>query len=431
MRMADSPALWFNRGRMHRFLLSLAAGAVVAATAPAQSSTFTKVADTSTAIPSAGGSDTFTSFSGAAAVDSAGHVAFVGNGPSGRSGVYANSGGSLVRVADTTVGGGGFTFFNNTVTIDAGNVGLRANDASSAAGLYVWNGSTLTQRTSPSTAIPSGSGNFEGFGSGYLRGSSMAFLGNNSDFSQQGIYISDGTPSGITKIADKTTTIPGVAGSYGWSSELAYGSDGNLAFAANTSPGVMTLVGGYSAAHGLVTLASTATTVPGLAVTFTSFTSPPDLDGSTVYLKGAYSGGSGIYAVDIGGGALSEIVDTATLAPGAGTLFTSFSGFAVDGGRLVFVGNYSGGSGLYAYDGSGLDRLVGTGDLIDGLTVTSLVFGTEGLAGNELALRVGFSGGASGIYTTELAAVPEPAACALLAGVAVLGLVAWRRRRVA
>lgn len=403
--------------------------------------TFTTIADTDTAIP--GKSGNFESFSNSGSIDAAGNVVFTST-PSiyipdpysftQYPGIYIKTASGLSRIADDTAAGGSFKALDNTLSIDSGRVGFRANDSGNSPGLYYYNGTSYTNWVNTSRSIPSGSGNFSNFGASYLRGSTMTFLGNNDGYSQQGIYTTDGTALGTVKIVDKNTPIPGMSGSYGFSSQLAVTTTGNIAFAANTTPGVMTLLGGYSSGDGLVTLANTTTAVPGQAVNFSKFESPPDLDGDLVLFKGYFNAHAdvGLYTQDIAGGDISLIADTSTAALGGTGNFTGFSGYAADNGHIAFLGNYSGGSAIYLYDNAMLSRLIGTGDLIDGHTITSLAFNPEGLAGDYLVFRANFAGG-SGIYSTLLSAsaVPEPSTYALIAGAMVLGLAVWRRRRVA
>jgi hypothetical protein len=420
-----------------RHLITLAAALSIATALPAQ--TFSTVADTTTAIPGKAGN--FESFSSSGSIDAAGNVAFTSTPfvyiPDPFSytqypGVYLKTANGLSRVADDTVSGGGFTAISG-VSIDNGRVGFRATDSGGSNGLYFYNGTSYTSWADTSTGIPSGTGNFDGFGASYLRGSTMTFIGNSAGYSQTGIYTTDATGTNAVKIVDLNTPIPGMSGSYGWSSQLAVTESGNIAFAANNEPGVFTLLGGYSNAGGLVTLANTTTLVPGQGVNFSKFESPPDLDGDLVLFRGYFNANAdlGLYTQDIAGGDISLIVDTTMAALGGSGDFTNFRGFAADSGRIAFLGDYSGGSALYLYDNEILSRLIGTGDLVDGHTITSLSFSQEGLAGDYLVFGASFEGG-SGIYSTMLvSAVPEPSTYALIVGVFFLGLTVWRRRNAA
>ncbi len=390
--------------------------------------TFTKIADTLT--PVASGAGNYTGFNNGAAIDAAGNVAFTAT-SSGGTGVYYSNGGNLVRVADSSTaipsGTGNFTFFNSFVSTAGGNVAFNAGGDSGQSGIHVYNGSTLTRWVDSNTAIPSGSGTFTGgVRAPYLRGSQVAYLGQNSDFSQQGIYVTDGTTA--PRLVDKTSVIPGISGSYGWSSQLAF-DNGNVAFAANNSPGAFTILGGYTPGGGLVTLASTATAAPGAGANFTRFESPPDLSGNSVFFKGSFTGGSGVYQVEVGGGTITNIANTSMAAIGASGNFTGFEGHAISDGRYAFIGSFGAGNAIYLSNGGTPTWLVGTGDMIDGNTVTSVGFGSEAISGDFLVFRADFSGG-SGLYSTQLMAIPEPSVYATLAGALALGFVMWRRRRL-
>ncbi len=411
--------------RVGLILLGLAAAGAVHA------QVFTKVADTATAVPN--GTGNFAAFGNALAVDASGNVSFNENNGVTNNGIYLSTSGSLARVADlnTTIPNGtgnftGFAGFGNG--LDGGRLAFRGTGASSQSGIYAYAGGSLTRIADTATAIPGGTGNFTAFTTGYVDGTNYAFIGSGSA-SQQGLYVSDGTT--VTRIADKTSTVPGIGGTYAWSSQLGY-DGGNLAFWANitggTNPGG--IVGGYTPGGGLVTLASTATAVPGAGTNFTSFTSPVDLDGTTIAFRGQYTGGAGIFTTDLGGGAINLIADFATAVPGGSGSFTSLQNPNISGSTVAFIGGFTGGdSGIYFYDGAALQKIIDTNDLLDGKAITSFGLSENSLAGGYLAFRANFSDASVGLYTTQVSAIPEPSTYALLAGGLALGLAARRRRR--
>jgi len=414
-----------------RHVLCLAALGLATAT-QAQTYTFTKVADTATAVPN--GTGNFAALGNMVSVDTAGNVGFGENGASNK-GVYFWDSGSLVRAADLNTaipaGTGNFTGFATFGNGMAGGRVIFRGSGSGQAGLYVYNssGASLTKIADTGTAIPGGTGNFGSFTTGYVDGSNYAFIASSSDFTQQGIYVSDGTT--VTKVADKTSTVPGIGGTYAWSSQVAF-DGGNQAFWANVTGGSQpgNIIGAASGGT-LYTLATLGTTAPGAGTLFTSFTSPPDLDGSSVLFRGAFAGGNGLYAVPLTGGAVTRIADTTFLVPGLGVNFTSFNAPAADDGRFVFSATYTGGSGLFLYDGSTISTILTTADTLDGKAISSLFVSPDGLAGDYLAFRANFTDASAGIFRTSLAAIPEPSTYALLAGGAALGVAAWRRRRAA
>jgi hypothetical protein len=101
------------------------------------SGTATRIADNTVMAP--GGAGTFTSFGVTPAINGA-DVAFFAASP-GRTGIYISSGGSLSRIADTTVavpgGTGNFTsFFTTGVTTSGGRVVFQGIDSAGRAGVY-------------------------------------------------------------------------------------------------------------------------------------------------------------------------------------------------------------------------------------------------------------------------------------------------------
>jgi hypothetical protein len=175
--------------------------------------------------------------------------------------------------------------------------------------------------------------------------------------------------------------------------------------------------------------------VPGGASgNFTSFTSPPDISGSTVVFRGSYSGGNGIYSVDLAGGAITTVADITTTVPeGDGATFISLLNPNIDGDIIAFKGSFMGVSGIYLMIDGELVKVVDTLDLLDGKTVTSFTLGEGALNGGNLSFRADFSDSSVGLFTTtfSLASVPEPSTYAMIAGAAALGWCLRRRQRTA
>jgi YVTN family beta-propeller protein len=376
--------------------------------------TFTKVADSATAVPN--GTGNFSSFSNMISVDALGNVAFCESNGSTNNGIYLWNAGTITRIADlnTAIPGGtgnftNFAFFGNG--IEAGRLAFRGNGASSQAGLYAYASGSLVKIADTNTAIPGGTGNFISFGTAYVDGTNYAFIapGNSS---QQGIYVSNGTT--LTRIADKSSVVPGIGGTYGWSAGLGF-DNGNIGFNAfitgGTNPG--TALGGYTSAGGLVTLASTATAVPGAGSNFTGFNGgPPDLSGTTLAFLGQYSGGnSGIYTMDLAGGAITKIADLSTAVPGATGTFIDLQSPNIVNGTVAFQATFSGGSaqGIYLSQGGVLSKVIDTTDKIGGKTITALAIFENSLAAGYLAFRASFSDSTKGIYVTGIDIPGAPA----------------------
>lgn len=374
----------------------------------AQSFEFTKVADTSTAVP--GGTGNFTSFANMVSVDASGNVGFYGNHATSDKGIYLSRSGVLSAVADlnTAIPGGSgnftlFSFFGNG--IEDGRQAFRGGGSDGQVGIYALVSGSLLKFADTNTPIPEGTGNFTGFGSPYVDGTEYAFLGSGSS-NQQGIFVTDGTT--FTRIADKTTTVPDIGGNYAWSSQIAFDS-GNLAFwsfvSGGTNPG--DIIGGYTNEGGLVTLASTATPVPGQAVNFTGFASPPDLSGTTVAFRGGYTGGAGIFTVDLAGGAITTVADFTTAVPGGTGNFTGLQSPTIDGDSIAFKGTFSGKTGIYIQQDSVLKKVISTDDSLDGKPPVFLGIFENSLATGHLAFSVIFSDSSSGIYRTTIGTSAE------------------------
>lgn len=377
----------------------------------AQTTPFTRIADTSTPIPGASGN--FVAFSNMVSVNEDGDVAFSEDNfdaPS-NDGIHFWSAGDLSLIADfdTAIPGGtgnftAFSFFGNG--IEGNTIAFRGGGASDQTGIYAYNGTILEKIADTTTAIPDGTGNFTGFTTAYVDGGDFAFIADGSA-AQQGIYLASGAT--ITRVADQSTPVPGIGGNFQWSSQLGF-DGGNLSFWANvtggTTPG--NIIGAYSPGGGLTTLVTTATIVPGVGTPFTSLSSPADLSGTTVVFGGQFAGGSGLYTIDLAGGAITPVATTATSVPFGSGRFTSFSPAAIDGEEIAFVGNFSGGAGVYVRQNGRLRQVITTDDTLEGKDVVALVISENALAGGYLAFRAIFTGGAQGIYRLTTSEIVDP-----------------------
>ncbi len=179
----------FHRTSSTPALFALVCGLLLGVPAPSKaiSFTFTKIADTSTAIPSASGK--FTAFGNPSLSD--GQVAFRGFGTSQR-GIYTDVPGSLTRVADTNTaipsGSGKFTAFGNPSLSD-GHVAFRGL-GTSQEGIYTDLGGSLTAVIDLSVPLDGKTLVQIGFGRTGLDGTSLAFLAFFGDGSR-GIYRAD------------------------------------------------------------------------------------------------------------------------------------------------------------------------------------------------------------------------------------------------
>ncbi|MFM9994272.1 MAG: hypothetical protein ACKVU4_00565 [Phycisphaerales bacterium] len=416
---------------MNRSALGLAC-AVVATfgvrTTLAQPWSFTRIADTSTIVP--GSSVPFSVFE-LPSIDG-GIVAFPGYAgtTSGPAGVYTGSGGALTTIADRSTavpgGVGNFTGFglgtSTWPSMHAGAVAFHGSEQGSLVptGLYLREGGQLLNVADFQTPVPGGSGgNFFPFGRPSLENGRVVFQA--AEFpagGQNGIY--SWQSGALSIIADKSTLIPGGAGTFTNFFDCSL-DQGRLAFSAE---GASNQHGLYLADTGgaLTRLYDSNTVVPGGNGGGFTFLSRVSLSGESVAFWALGGGQEGFYT-DVGG-SLDFIVHSGTLAPGTpGAVFTGFGDIALDNGVVAFQASLSNGLiGVFSTHTGSVQRIIGSGDPLDGRTVEFAFFGGQGLDGDSIATYVYFTDGSRGIY---MATIPAPGGAALVA----LGMIASARRR--
>ena len=379
--------------------------------------TFTKVADTTQPFP--GRSTNFSGF-GAPAI-SGGVVAFEADGGSSFAGVFRWTNGVLQKAADYNTaiasGSGNFTFFSGgfATYTENGLVTFRGI-GSAGSGLFQFDGTSLTRLMDTTTPnpIPGGTGPFSVFFAPNMKDGAIALLAQNTN-SLRGIYLR--TNSTLTQLlAPGTAYIGGGTGVLSFSSQVGF-DDGNLAFwsynsATNTDNAIYTL------ANGTLTKVAekNVTLVPGVGTPFTTLNSPPDVSGTKVAFQGSYSGGSGIYGVNLDGSGLVALVDTTTPIPLGSGYFTSVSSFEYDSGDLVFYGIGAAGAGIYRLRAGTLARIIDTSMTLDGKGIANFTFRDAGYANGEIAFRANFNDGSRGIYTANIGAPTGPPSGGTLSG---------------
>ena len=146
-----------------------------------------------------------------------------------------------------------------------------------------------------------------------------------------------------------------------------------------------------------IKIADTSTTVPGVGGTFTSL-SAPAINGYTVAFQGNKSGYTGIFTSS--GGTLSGVVDTTTNVPGTVTPFTSFTGFSLYNNQLAFTGVGSGTQGIYLTNPTGFAKVADLTTAIPNGTGSFTSFSALSLSSGNVAF-VGNGTGQQGVYTTN------------------------------
>lgn len=366
--------------------------------------TFTKVADFSTPIPN--GTGNFSNFDIPASYGT--NIAFWGGGTNSQKGFYLWSGGILTRIADLTTaipgGGGNFTSFSGyDVSVNASGTALFRAQGAASQGIYKYAGTTLSRVVDTSFAIPGGPGNFTGLFSANESGGLSAFIGKDSN-SVFGIYTYNG--SAVVNLVNTNTTLPGTSDKFAFT-DYVINDHGSLAFTISKSPNNSQAVYSYTSGA-LHLIADTNTVVPGAAVKFKSFISPPNIAGNTVSFVGLFGNPivMGIFSANADGTGLTRLVDTTMTAPGVTNRFTAFyGGFADLNGTLIFSANLTAltGMGTYSLVGGNLANVLAPGDPLGGKTVKSANLGNADLAGGTVVIGVTFTDNSNAIYSTPIA----------------------------
>jgi hypothetical protein len=139
-------------------------------------------------------------------------------------------------------------------------------------------------------------------------------------------------------------------------------------------------------------------------------------------------GGSGIYTGNGGANTTTTITDS------DGTFLSFGAAPSINtGGTVAFRATRdAGGTGLYLTNGNGGFLLaIETGQAFMGSTVSSFNFSNQGLNDlGQLAFQASLADGRSGIYTAQVAAVPEPSTYAMMIiGLGAIAFVGWKRKR--
>jgi hypothetical protein len=401
---------------------ALLTAALVATPALAQPFSFTRIANFSTPVPSGVGN--FNALYQPSV--SAGRVAFRGdsvghnNDPYDWTGVYTDLPGPLTAIAS----GSSYSGYAYVVdpSIDASTVAYKSSVPFNQV-LSTWTGGVSTFVADKGTnAPPGGSGPFDALARPSVHAGKVAFWGFASPPSLTGIFTNATGPLTNT-IRDGTTPIPGGAGAFTGVTDPDF-DGGHFAFfgmGSSSQQGVYLTTPAGSVSR----IADRTTPVPGGSGTFFLLSTLPSFDGTDAAFQ-AYgtAGEKGVYRT-LGGG-LSMVADHSTPIPGGAGLFTGFANEpAIDGAYVAFIGEGSSGQhGLFVGTASGgIFDIIGAGDPLDGRIVQRLDIGREAIDGQTLGFWAEFTDGTEGVYITT---IPSPGAATLL-GAAALACI--RRRR--
>jgi hypothetical protein len=364
--------------RSHALSMALAISllSTVAAAAADGSYTFTKIADTS-------GPFSQFDFPGAPAVNNAGIVAFLAGLDTGVGGIFIGDGKLITTIADST---GPFGSFGQYPSINArGTVAFLSDLDTGARGIFTGTGGPIT------TIAVTGSFFCCGYPSINARGV-VAFHSGKAGIPGMGDGIFTSTGGSITTIVDTSGPFTG------FHDRLSINDTGTIAFLASLqvgSPGIFTIQ------HGSIT------TIVDTSGPFTAVGVPSLNNAGTVAFFGCLdtlnsscpldrTAAQGIFTGD--GGPLTTIVDTS----GPSGPFSNFGNPSINNaGTVVFLAFLAaGGSGIFTGPDPVADKVITTGDLLFGFTVTSLGF-LQGLGLNDAGQVAFFArlvDGTEGIY---------------------------------
>jgi MYXO-CTERM domain-containing protein len=380
---------------------------------------------------------------------------------------------SFTQLADDSLAVAGWSSYTQfgPPDLDGGLVAFFAYDYGAGfQGIYTASaGGPVTTIADLTTVAPGASGPFEALGGSSVSQGTVTFVGE-----PVGAELSVYTASGgsLTLLADDTTLDPDGSGTL-LPYYLAPAIDGaNVAFRAtdeNGFAGIYTSVGGV-----LETSVDETTSIPGGSGNLIlDYQGPPVLDGTQVAFEAYSESGTayGIYVAD--GGVARVVADLTTPIPGGTGNFTLFDEVvSIDDGNVVFLGRGEGYQDDYfaeiagvlvqisagesdmlaaSIDGetvayhaidAGVDaiyvvrdgvsqRIIGSGDVLDGKVVNGLAIGANALSGDQLAFTAYFNLDDHQSDAIYLATIPEPGSGLQLAtGLAALAALAARRRRV-
>jgi len=205
-----------------------------------------------------------------------------------------------------------------------------------------------------------------------------------------GFYLSDG--ESLYPIIETGTMIPGVNVTPGQIQDVSVNDEG-FAFRTQLQPGGTGIFAG-SRADDIIRIAQTGvTTLPGANRAALSL-GKLVRTGDRVAFQAQYDFSSfGIFA-GTSSADLVRLVDTQTVIPGTTQTFNSISyeTFGFDGTHIAFRGDTTSGVGLYTTLTGQLTRVLGTGDVVAGRTVSYVAASPDSISGNRIVFTAFYDG---------------------------------------
>jgi hypothetical protein len=259
------------------------------------------LADTTTTLP--GNTVTFTGFGNLPAISSTGAVAFIGTSTKTSptsGGIYSDLGATtLYAVADTntTLPGGSTKFTEFDVPAIAGNTLVYGGSSATETGLFLQTGSgSPSVIANQSTPVPNGTGDFTSLAGPSTDGVNVAFWGEHSSTSNQGIYaLVNGQ---LVRIADTTVGAPGGGTFTGFSSDPGISGDEVIFEAGLSLAGSKS--GIYLSSDGVLSkIIETGDTLDGRVVSSLNLSDNSFANSSVAFEASFTDGSSGVFLATI------------------------------------------------------------------------------------------------------------------------------------
>ena len=337
-----------------------------------------------------------------------------------RSGIYAHVNGALKCVVDeeTRLPGSSDVFlsFDMWPSMDGTSVAFTGSNLPvyfHVMGVYKYVSGSLKVVADADTPIPEGTGNFETTPRGGVSadGGVTAFYGE-GESGQSGIYVEEGGV--LKKVADETTPIPQGTGSFTEfenSTAISRMEPGDeiVAFLGRGQDGQEGIY--KRTGSGLCKVADKNTLIPGGSGNFAEFGASFSISGGNVAFWAVDDGGrEGIYKKV--GGVLVKVADTDTPVPeGSGTFATFFkNAVSIYNRCVVFTAEDSEDrNGVYTDCFGGLRKVIDDDDTLDGKTFFGVSADRESFDDGCIAVKVDFDGGGDGVYLARPAPAVVPA----------------------
>lgn len=397
------------------FLFTLLPALSVGLAASSSAFNFTNVIDTTMTAPGGGAFSSFGSIVGIGNGYVTGSMNYSGSTGVG-SGIYRHNGvgnyTTIAKVGDAAPSGTFSGFSQPGMSANGNSVYFRGTYGSSE-GLFSSTGGVIT--THLTTGSPAPIGTFTTIGNPRGDAGKMSFNGTFNGGNSTGIF----TVVGTTATALNVTGDAGPGGAFSGFGTPA-SSGGNTAYQGSTATSRANYIHNGTTRTTVMTLGDSVTGF-GIATDIQQ----PAISGSTLAFQVLGAGNTGAIVKGTAGN-LTVLAKTGQAAPVG--LFTGFSSrVSIANDDVVFLGNYTGGSGVFLSDNGVLKTVIKTGDSLFGSTVTTLLVSTESIDDlTNVAFSYTLANGVSGVaFANE--AVPEPGT--VFGIVALAGLVAKRRLR--